>query len=186
MSIQYLLMLAVGDAMDAFAVSMAKGTVTRNPRPQHYLSVALWFGGFQALMTLLGYFVGARFAPLVERYDHWISFALLSILGIMMIWEAFGVEKPENVKPDFSVKTMLPLALATSIDAMAVGVSLAFQGADIWLATLLVGLVTMLFSAVGLKVGSLFGNHYKIVAELVGGLILLFIGIDILVTHLSA
>lgn len=104
----------------------------------------------------------------------------------MMIWEAFGVEKPENVKPDFSVKTMLPLALATSIDAMAVGVSLAFQGADVWLATLLVGLVTMLFSAVGLKVGSLFGNHYKLVAELVGGLILLFIGVDILVTHLSA
>ena len=185
MSIQYLLMLAVGDAVDAFAVSMAKGTVTRHPRLQHYLSVALWFGGFQALMTFLGYFVGARFAPLVERYDHWISFVLLATLGAMMVWEAFGVEKSEDVKPDFSAKTMLLLAVATSIDAMAVGVSLAFQDADIWLATLLVGLVTMLFSAVGLKLGSLFGNRYKMVAELVGGLILLFIGIDILVSHLT-
>lgn len=186
MSIHYLLMLAVGDAMDAFAVSIAKGTFTHNPRPRHYLSVALWFGGFQALMTLLGYFVGAHFAPLVEQFDHWISFLLLSILGIKMIWEALGVEKTGNINPDYSTKTMFLLALATSIDALAVGVSLAFQGADVWLATLLVGIITMLLSAIGLKIGSLFGNKYKAAAELVGGVVLLFIGIDILVSHLSA
>lgn len=180
-----MMLLALGDAMDACAVSMTKGTMTRKPTARHYLSVGLWFGDFQALMTLLGYFVGAQFADIVSRYDHWIAFILLCLLGIEMLKDARSGEE-KKIKDDYSFKTMLVMAIATSIDALAVGVSLAFVGVNIWTVTLLIGAITLLLSIVGLKIGSIFGNRYKSSAELIGGLVLIFMGAKILITHLCA
>lgn len=179
-----LFLLATGDAMDACAISMAKGTTTRKPTLRHYMSVGVWFGGFQALMTLLGYFVGSKFSHIVESCDHWISFVLLALLGVGMIKDALSKdEKP--VDSSFSAKHMLVMAIATSIDALAVGVSLAFVEVNIWTASLLVGIVTFLLSFAGLKIGNIFGNRYKTLAELTGGLILIGIGAKILISHLT-
>lgn len=183
MNIVDLFLLAVGDAMDACAVSMAKGTTTRKPALRHYMSVGLWFGGFQALMTLLGYFVGSKFAHVVESFDHWISFVLLAMLGVGMIREALSKEhKP--IDASFSARNMFVMAVATSIDALAVGVSLAFVEVNIWFASLLIGVVTFILSLAGLKIGNIFGNRYKSAAEIIGGAVLIFIGIKILVSHL--
>lgn len=183
MSILDLFLLAIGDAMDACAVSMAKGTATRKPTYRHYMSVGLWFGGFQALMTLLGYFVGSRFTHLVESWDHWISFILLALLGLGLIREAISKDEQKADK-SYSAKTMFVMAVATSIDALAVGVSLAFTDANIWIAGAIIGVFTFLFSVTGLKVGHLFGNRYKSTAEIIGGVVLIFIGAKILLSHL--
>lgn len=183
MTILDLFLLATGDAMDACAVSMAKGTATRKPTYCHYMSVGLWFGGFQALMTLLGYFVGSRFTHLVESWDHWISFILLALLGLGLIREAISKDEQKADK-SYSAKTMFVMAVATSIDALAVGVSLAFTDANIWIAGAIIGVVTFLFSVAGLKVGHLFGNRYKSTAEIIGGVVLIFIGAKILLSHL--
>lgn len=178
-----LFLLAAGDAMDACAVSMAKGTKTHKPTFFHYISVGLWFGGFQAIMTILGYFVGYKFAHIVVSFDHWISFILLSLLGLGMIKEALS-KGEKSVDADYSVRNMLVIAVATSIDALAVGVSLAFIDVNIWTAALLIGVVTFLFSIAGLKIGNVFGTKYKTIAEITGGLVLIFIGVKILVSHL--
>lgn len=183
MNIFDLFLLAIGDAMDACAISMAKGTRTRKPTLRHYLSVGIWFGGFQALMTLIGYFVGAKFAHIVESYDHWISFILLTLLGAGMIKETLSKEK-KNIDASFSAKDMFVMAIATSIDALAVGVSLAFINVNIWTATLVIGFVTFVLSLAGLKIGKTFGNRYKSIAEITGGAVLIFIGIRILISHL--
>lgn len=184
MGIFELFLLAAGDAMDASAVSMAKGTTTRKVALRHYMSVGLWFGGFQALMTFLGYFAGSRFIHLVQSWDHWISFILLALLGVEFIREAFSKDE-RKVEQGYSVKSMFILAIATSIDALAVGVSLAFEEVNIWLAGAIIGVVTFLFSVVGLKVGHLFGNKYKSSAEIIGGVVLIFIGVKILLSHLQ-
>jgi putative Mn2+ efflux pump MntP len=176
-------LLATGEAMDACAVSMAKGTSTRKPVLHNYMSVGLWFGGFQALMTLAGYFAGFKFAHIVVSYDHWISFILLGLLGVGMIRESLSGEE-EAVDKSFAAKNMLIMAIATSIDALAVGVSLAFEDVNIWIAALLIGVVTFVLSAAGLKIGSIFGNKYKRVAEVTGGVVLIFIGTKILISHL--
>lgn len=178
-------LLALGDAMDACAVSMAKGTITKKPAFRHYLSVGLWFGGFQALMTVLGYFVGAQFADVVCNYDHWIAFILLGLLGIEMLKDARSKEE-KQIRDDYSFKTMLIMAIATSIDALAVGVSLAFAEVNIWTVTALIGIITLLLSMAGLKIGSIFGNRYKSSAEIIGGIVLIFMGVKILITHLCA
>lgn len=183
MNVLNLLLLATGDAMDACAVSMAKGTATQKPTYRHYMSVGLWFGGFQALMTLLGYFVGSKFAHLVESWDHWISFFLLTWLGIGLIKEALSKDE-QNVEKSYSAKIMFVMAVATSIDALAVGVSLAFTDVDIWTAGAIIGIVTFLFSVAGLKIGHVFGNRYKSTAEIAGGAVLIFIGIRILLSHM--
>ena len=180
-----LLVIAVGVSMDACAVSVCKGLSVRNLRPRHALSVALWFGGFQALMPLVGYFVGSSFADLVADYDHWITFILLAIIGGKMIKESFDNDTCE-LSPDFSFKTMLVLAIATSIDALAVGVSFAFLKVNVWVAILIIGLTTAAFSSAGLVIGNLFGCRYKSKAELAGGIILVLIGLKILVEHLIA
>jgi putative Mn2+ efflux pump MntP len=169
--------------MDAFAVSICKGLSVRRLRPAHMLSAAVWFGGFQALMPLIGYYVGISFADYVANVDHWIAFVLLGLIGGKMIKEACEKDEDCDYDPDFSFKTMLLLAVATSIDALAVGVSLAFLKADIWSSILIIGLMTGAFSAFGVKLGNVFGCRYKSKAEFAGGLILVAIGVKILLEH---
>ena len=185
MSFLDIILLAIGVSMDAFAVSIAKGLATQQLRPKHYASVALWFGGFQALMPVLGYFLGANFASIVEHYDHWIAFALLALIGGKMIYDTLaGGDEEDATGADFRFKTMLVLAIATSIDALAIGVSLAFLKVNIWSAIAFIGVTTALFSAFGLHLGNIFGNRYKHGAELLGGIVLVLIGAKILVEHL--
>ena len=185
MTLVDLLLLAVGVSMDAFAVSIAKGLATRNLRTRNYCSVALWFGGFQALMPLVGYYVGVHFASVVESYDHWIAFALLALIGAKMLYDTFADgDDEEEMSGDFRFKTMLLLAIATSIDALAVGVSLAFLKVNIWSSIAFIGITTALFSAGGLHLGKLFGSRYQRSAEITGGVALILIGAKILVEHL--
>ena len=180
-----LLIIAVGVSMDAFAVSVCKGLSVRVLRPRHAVTVALWFGGFQALMPLVGYFMGISFADLVSNFDHWIAFLLLALIGGKMIKESLEDEGFE-VNPDFTFKTMLMLAIATSIDALAVGVSFAFLRVDVWTAVLFIGVTTAAFSCAGVVIGNHFGARYKSKAELAGGVILVLIGLKILIEHLSS
>ena len=185
MNIFDLILLAIGVSMDAFAVSIAKGLATQRLRPRHYVSVALWFGGFQALMPVIGYFLGANFASIVESCDHWIAFVLLAVIGGKMLYDTFtGGEDEDSTGSDFRFKTMLVLAIATSIDALAIGVSLAFLKVDIWSAIAFIGATTASFSTLGLRLGNIFGYRYKHGAELTGGVVLILIGAKILVEHL--
>lgn len=178
MSILELFILAVGLSMDAFAVSVCKGLSLGKIKPKHMCIAGAWFGGFQALMPLIGYFLGSFFAEMIEKYDHWVSFVLLAIIGGNMIKESFG--KDEKVDSSMDVKSMLLLAIATSIDALAVGVTFAFLQVQIVPAVSFIGVITFIFSAVGVKIGSLFGTKYKSKAELFGGIVLVLIGIKIL------
>ena len=178
MSIWDLFILAVGLSMDAFAVSVCKGLSLGKIKPKHMCIAGAWFGGFQALMPLIGYFLGSFFAEMIEKYDHWVAFVLLAIIGGNMIKESF--EKDEKVDSSMDVKSMLLLAIATSIDALAVGVTFAFLQVQIVPAVSFIGVITFIFSAVGVKIGSLFGTKYKSKAELFGGIVLVLIGIKIL------
>lgn len=180
-----LMIIAVGVSMDAFAVSICKGLSVRKVQPVHVMKTALWFGGFQALMPMVGYFLGISFADFVADIDHWIAFVLLGIIGANMIKESFDTDSCD-ISPDFSFRTMLAMAIATSIDALAVGVSFAFLKVDIWTAILLVGVTTAFFSGAGVLIGNAFGCRYKSKAEFVGGVILILMGLRILVTHLMA
>ena len=178
MSILELFILAVGLSMDAFAVSVCKGLSLGKIKPKHMCIAGAWFGGFQALMPLIGYFLGSFFAEMIEKYDHWVAFVLLAIIGGNMIKESFG--KDEKVDSSMDVKSMLLLAIATSIDALAVGVTFAFLQVQIVPAVSFIGVITFIFSAVGVIIGSLFGTKYKSKAELFGGIVLVLIGIKIL------
>lgn len=178
MSILDLFILAVGLSMDAFAVSVCKGLSLGKIKAKHMCIAGAWFGGFQALMPLIGYFLGSFFAEMIEKYDHWVAFVLLAIIGGNMIKESFG--KDEKVDSSMDVKSMLLLAIATSIDALAVGVTFAFLQVQIVPAVSFIGVITFIFSAVGVKIGSLFGTKYKSKAELFGGIMLVLIGIKIL------
>lgn len=178
-----IIILAVGVAMDAFAVSICKGLSVNRLRLRHVFSASLWFGGFQALMPLIGYYLGVSFADAVASIDHWIAFVLLGYIGGKMIIEAFHKNEECEYDPDFSFRTMFLLAVATSIDALAVGVSLAFAGVNIWSAILVIGLMTAAFSAAGVWLGNVFGCRYKSKAEFLGGLILFVIGLKILLEH---
>lgn len=179
MSILELFILAVGLSMDAFAVSVCKGLSLGKIKPKHMCIAGAWFGGFQALMPLIGYFLGSFFAEMIEKYDHWVAFVLLAIIGGNMIKESF--DKDEKVDSSImDVKSMLLLAIATSIDALAVGVTFAFLQVQIVPAVSFIGVITFIFSAVGVKIGSLFGTKYKSKAELFGGIVLVLIGIKIL------
>ena len=178
MSILDLFILAVGLSMDAFAVSVCKGLSLGKIKPKHMCIAGAWFGGFQALMPLIGYFLGSFFAEMIEKYDHWVAFVLLALIGGNMIKESF--DKDEKVDSSMDVKSMLLLAIATSIDALAVGVTFAFLQVQIVPAVSFIGVITFIFSAVGVKIGSLFGTKYKSKAELFGGIVLVLIGIKIL------
>nr|WP_316619592.1 manganese efflux pump MntP family protein [uncultured Ruminococcus sp.] len=183
MSYLELFVIAVGLSMDAFAVSVCKGLSVRRLRPRHNLICGLYFGGFQALMPVIGWLLGRQFESLIKSIDHWIAFALLVLIGANMIREAVKNEE-ENLNDSFSPKTMLPLAVATSIDALAVGVTFAFLDVSIVPAVSMIGATTFILSAVGVKIGNVFGAKYKSKAELVGGIVLIAMGVKILIEHL--
>lgn len=178
MNILELFILAVGLSMDAFAVSICKGLSLGKIQKKHMAIAGAWFGGFQALMPLIGYFAGRFFAEKLTQYDHWVAFILLLFIGGSMIKESLGEEEESNDAMD--IKTMLLLAVATSIDALAVGVTFAFLKVAIIPAVVFIGVVTFVCSAIGIKIGSIFGTKYKSKAELCGGIILILIGLKIL------
>ena len=178
-----LIVIALGLSMDAFAVSICKGLSAPRYSPKQSLIAGLYFGGFQALMPILGFFLGVGFKDYIEKIDHWIAFGLLAIIGVNMIVESH--KKEENMDASFGVRAMLPLAISTSIDALAVGVTFAIEGANIWLAAGIIGVITAVLSAVGIKIGNVFGSKYKATAELFGGVILILMGIKILLEHLG-
>ncbi len=178
MGIAELFVLAIGLSMDAFAVSICKGLSLGKITPKHMCIAGIWFGGFQALMPLIGYFLGSFFANMITKYDHWIAFALLVIIGGNMIKESF--EKEEHLDASMTVKSMFLLAVATSIDALAVGVTFAFLKVQIVPAVSFIGIITFVLSAIGVKIGSIFGTKYQSKAELCGGIILIIIGTKIL------
>ena len=184
MSLIELFLIAVGLSMDAFAVSICKGLSVRKAEPRHSLIVGAYFGGFQALMPAIGYVLGRQFESLITSVDHWIAFVLLGIIGGNMIREALKGEQ-EELDDSFTFRTMLPLAIATSIDALAMGVTFAFLQVQIVPAVLFIGVTTFVLSAVGLKVGNVFGAKYKSRAELFGGVVLVLMGIKILLEHLG-
>lgn len=177
-----LFILAVGLSMDAFAVSVCKGLSLGKIKAKHMCLAGIWFGGFQALMPLVGYFLGSFFADVITKYSHWIAFALLALLGAKMIKESF---ESEELDDNMGWKTMLVLAVATSIDASAVGVTFAFLDVNILFAVIVIGVTTFAFSAAGVKIGSVFGEKYKSKAEIAGGIILILIGLKILLDGLG-
>ena len=176
MTIFELFILAVGLSMDAFAVAVCKGLAIGRIRWKHVLIVGLWFGGFQALMPLIGYLLGSSFAEYIAAVDHWI--------GANMIRESLDRD-PAHLNPSLGGRTMLVMAVATSIDALAVGVTFAFLTVRILPAVTFIGVITFLLSALGVKIGSIFGTKYKSKAELTGGVILILLGIKILLEHLG-
>ena len=185
MSAWELLLLAVGLSMDAFAVSVCKGLAAGRVRRRDMLACGAYFGAFQALMPLIGYLLGARFSGMIERVDHWIAFVLLGVIGANMIRESLGDDDgSDSLDASFGVRTMLLLAVATSIDALAVGVTFAFLRVRVLRAVSFIGAVTFALSALGAKLGGIFGMKWKNRAELAGGAILIGIGLKILVEHL--
>ncbi len=186
MGIFELFILAVGLSMDAFAVAICKGLATIELKCKHMVITGLWFGGFQALMPTIGFFLGVTFKKYIEAYDHWVAFVLLGLIGANMIKEAFSKEE-DSTDSSFCAKTMFVMAVATSIDALAVGISFAMllKTNELPLAVLFIGVITFALSAVGVKIGNVFGAKHKSKAELVGGVILILIGLKILFEHLG-
>ncbi len=184
MTLLELFILAVGLSMDAFAVAVCKGLAIGKIQWKHVVIVGLWFGGFQALMPLIGWLLGSSFAEYIAAVDHWIAMILLVLIGANMVRESLDKD-PEHVNPSLGVKAMFVMAVATSIDALAVGVTFAFLEVRILPAVTFVGVVTFLLSALGMKIGSIFGTKYKSKAELTGGVILILLGIKILLEHLG-
>lgn len=180
-----LLLIAAGLSMDAFAVSVCKGLSVRRLKPRHYLLTGAWFGGFQALMPFIGFLLGSTFERYIVSFDHWAAFILLGLIGGNMIKESLSGDG-ECHDDSFAVRTMFLLAVATSIDALAVGVTFGLlPDVHIASAVSLIGATTFLLSAAGLKAGSVFGLRYKSRAELAGGVILILMGLKILLEHLG-
>jgi putative Mn2+ efflux pump MntP len=184
MGILEMLLIGIGLSMDAFAVSVCKGLAMEKITAGKAVIIGVWFGGFQALMPLLGYLAGSRFSGYIEKIDHWIAFVLLVLIGANMIREALSEEEEEE-NESLAFLEMLMLAIATSIDALAVGVTFAFLRVQILTAVLLIGVTTFVISVAGVKIGNVFGLRYKKKAEIVGGVILIGIGTRILLQHLG-
>ena len=185
MSIPELLILAIGVSMDALAVAICKGLSIQKLKMRHALIVGLWFGAFQALMPTIGWLLGSAFTDLITALDHWIAFVLLGIIGGNMIREALSKKEDDDVDPSLAFGAMLVLAIATSIDALAVGVTLALLKVNIIATVLSIGLCTFAISTVGVKIGNVFGKKFKSKAELLGGVVLILIGLKILLEHLG-
>lgn len=184
-----LLLIGVGLSMDAFAVSVCKGLKMKTVDKKYTMLVAAFFGGFQALMPLLGWLLGKQFEQYITNYDHWIAFVLLGFVGGKMILEAIQPQQPEEnceiCAIAYDIKDILVLAIATSIDALAVGITFAFLNVNIWIAVIVIGVTTFLLSIVGVFIGNHFGIKYKSKAELIGGIVLVLIGLKILLEHLN-
>jgi putative Mn2+ efflux pump MntP len=179
-----LFLLAVGLSMDAFAVAVCKGLCMEKANPGKMVKVGFYFGIFQAAMPLIGYVLGAQFKGYITSFDHWIAFGLLALIGGKMLKEAMEKETGERRSEDLGFKSMLTLSVATSIDALAVGLSFAFLNMKIIPAVTFIGVTTFLLSALGVKAGNMFGTRYKSKAEMAGGIILILIGFKILLEHL--
>ena len=183
MNLVELMFLAVGLSMDAFAIAMCKGLSVRKLETKHLLLAGLWFGGAQAIMPLLGFLLGTSFKETVESVDHWIAFTLLVLIGINMIRESRnGIE---DLNASFAARVMLPLAIASSIDALAVGITFAFLGTPIVSAVIVIGLITFVLSYLGVLLGHRFGTRFQRKAEFAGGAVLVLIGLKILLEHLG-
>lgn len=179
-----LILVGISLSMDAFAVSVCKGLSVGAIKLKHMLLAGAWFGGFQALMPLIGYFLGSTFDQYVTSFDHWVAFVLLAVIGGSMIKESREKDPEQNAS--FAFMTMLVLAVATGIDALAVGITFAFLNVNIIAAVSIIGVTTFAFSAAGIKIGSIFGIKYKSKAELFGGIVLVCLGAKILIEHLIA
>lgn len=179
-----LFLIAVGLSMDAFAVSVCKGLAMPKCTFKKAAIVGLWFGGFQVLMPAIGYILGAQFQEAIASIDHWIAFVLLALIGGNMIHEALDNDE-EEADASLDVKTMFLLAVATSIDALAIGITFAFLKVNIIPAVCFIGIVTFIISFAGVKIGNVFGARYKNKAEIVGGVILILLGLKILLEHLG-
>ena len=179
-----LILIAIGLAMDAFAVSVGKGLSVSRVEPRHAISAGLWFGGFQALMPIIGYLLGSSFAHVVSSVDHWIAFALLLLIGLNMIRETLWGDD-EGQDSDFSPRKMFVMAVATSIDALTIGITLAFLNVNIWVAAAVIGVITFALSAIGVHLGSRFGAKVGSKAGILGGIVLICLGIKILLEHLG-
>ena len=179
-----LFLIGVSLAMDAFAVSVGKGLSVKRVLPRHTLSAGLWFGGFQALMPIIGYFLGSSLAHVVERVDHWIAFGLLALIGLNMIRETLSGDD-EGHDSDFGFRKMFVMAIATSIDALTIGISMAFLNVDIWVAAAIIGVITFALSAAGVSLGNRFGAKVGSKAGILGGAVLICLGIKILIEHLG-
>ncbi|MBU3804888.1 MAG: manganese efflux pump MntP family protein [Candidatus Cellulosilyticum pullistercoris] len=188
MGIIELILIAIGLSMDAFAVAVCKGLCMRKINYKHTLIIALFFGGFQAIMPLIGWVLGKQFEQYITSVDHWIAFGLLVLIGGKMIWEVFKGEEEEaacSYVEKLDLKELFILAIATSIDALAVGITFAFLKVNIWMPISLIGVTTFGLSMVGVIIGNKFGEKYKSKAELAGGIILILIGFRILLEHLG-
>lgn len=183
MNIWEIFLIAIGVSMDAFAVSICKGLATKEKTLKTASICGVWFGLFQVIMPIIGFFLGRIFAGLIESVDHWIAFVLLGIIGTNMIKESFS-KKEEEVSSDLSFWKMFMLAVATSIDALAIGITFALLNVNLWLCVTIIGLTTFLFSFAGALIGHKFGEKHKNKAEFIGGLILIILGVKILIEHL--
>lgn len=184
MSVWELIVIAIGLSMDAFSVSVCKGLSVSKVEAKHVLTCGLFFGIFQAIMPTIGYFVGSAFSEYVEKLDHWIAFGLLLIIGLNMIKEATQQDEQEKCDADFSFKTMLLLAIATSIDALTIGISFAFLKVDLFASVTSIGLTTFAFSCIGVLLGHKIGEKFSNKAEILGGVVLIILGAKILIEHL--
>ena len=185
MGIIELIVLSIGLAMDAFAVSIFKGLSMPSMKWKNAIIIGLYFGCFQALMPVLGYLLGVNFQDIISNVDHWIAFILLDVIGINMIKEAISKDNDEH-NDSIKFKDMIVLAIATSIDALAVGITFAFLNVNLILAISLIGIITFIISVLGVKAGNIFGDKYEKKAECIGGIILILLGIKILLKHLLA
>ena len=190
MGILEIFILAVGLSMDAFTVSVCKGLCMKKATLKSQAICGAWFGGFQGLMPLIGFFMGTLFAESIQAFDHWVAFGLLALIGANMLKEAFSTETVDSCdidgEADLSFKSMFVMAVATSIDALAVGISLAMAGdVNIWIAVAFIGIITFILSAVGVKVGHAFGSRFEKKAQFCGGVILILLGLKILLEHLG-
>lgn len=186
MTLTELFIIAVGLSMDAFAVAVCKGLAVYKVKPKHMVLAGAWFGGFQALMPLIGYLLGATFEEYITKIDHWVAFILLGIIGANMIKEAVSKDDGDCTDASMGVKQMFTLAVATSIDALAVGITFALlPDVSIGAAVGFIGVITFILSAVGIKIGNIFGAKFKSKAELTGGIILILMGLKILLEHLG-
>ena len=185
MGIIEILLISISLAMDAFAVSICKGLSMKEINWKKAIIIALYFGLFQAIMPGIGYFLGSTFQDLVTSIDHWIAFVLLAIIGINMIKEAFSKEDNTKCNDNVDFKTMVVLAIATSIDALAVGITFAFLNVNLPLTIILIGVITFMLSMIGVKIGNKYGNKYEKKAQIAGGIVLILIGAKILLEHLG-